>query len=395
MSSLPFQQVTTGYGRDQTAVGLTPFTPYEFRVKACTLEHLCLMSFSSYSATMPAAPKGQGAPQIVNIASTNVTLRWSTPAEANGIINSYEVHVRESCPPPYQPYKQECQPGPATISYFGISQQATILYLLPYQAYEFAVVSVNDYGRSKSEWAPERTLKTKPEYVNLPRVTSNISTIYIVWKNAFYLNSILVQFELTDRGESVYTGFQFSHIIRRTAAMVHEFQVKVTTDTGTALSPKIMHDTGRGSSVEVNEDKPKESDDAAVTTASVPVYETIWFIAVIVLFSILLVFTGLGVFLRRAGTNHDDHMKSAPPFPGPTGFTNGSSHSHGEFKLRRNPSHHSIHTSSEPDLRFMDFGEFHNDAYQQDWPIQDDASIRTVSDLMSTRGKYPLADTHL
>lgn len=93
-----------------------------------------------------------------------------------------------------------------------------------------------------------------------------------------------------------------------------------------------------GSSVEVSEDRPKESDDPAVATASVPVYETIWFIAVIVLFSILLVFTALGVFLRRAGTNHDDDMKSLPPFPGPTGFTNGDAHSHGEFKLRRNVS---------------------------------------------------------
>lgn len=62
-------------------------------------------------------------------------------------------------------------------------------------------------------------LFTEPEYVNLPRVTSNISSIYIVWRNSFHLNSILVQFELTDRGESVYTGVQFSHIIRRTAAM--------------------------------------------------------------------------------------------------------------------------------------------------------------------------------
>lgn len=74
-------------------------------------------------------------------------------------IFSYEVHVRESCPPPYQPYEQECRPSPATISYFGASRQTAITNLLPYRAYEFSVVSVNDYGRSNSDWTPERTLK--------------------------------------------------------------------------------------------------------------------------------------------------------------------------------------------------------------------------------------------
>lgn len=87
--SVILDQVTTGYGRDQTAVGLTPFTPYQFQVEACTLEHLCVRSESAYSATMPAAPKGQDPPVVVSVGATNVTLRWSAPAEANGIINRF------------------------------------------------------------------------------------------------------------------------------------------------------------------------------------------------------------------------------------------------------------------------------------------------------------------
>ena len=84
-------KVTTGYGRDQTAVGLIPFTAYEFQVKACTLEHLCVTSPGAYSTTMPAPPKGQHAPQIVGVAATNVSLQWSAPTESNGIINRLEL----------------------------------------------------------------------------------------------------------------------------------------------------------------------------------------------------------------------------------------------------------------------------------------------------------------
>ncbi|XP_077967518.1 usherin-like isoform X1 [Styela clava] len=403
MSSDRFREMTTGYGPDQTAVGLIPYTSYEFQVKACTLKHLCLMSPSAYVTTMPAAPRGQNPPQAINISSKNITLQWSSPIESNGIINSYEVHMRMSCSP-YQPLQEECHKGPATISYVGVAQQTTIDKLSPYQSYEFCVVSVNDYGRSKSEWTTATTLKSAPKYVAPISVTSNISSIYVEWHNSFKLNGILMQYELSDHGRNVYSGIYTAHTMKRTAAMVHKFQVKVTTDSGIATSAPIMHDTGKGTSYIPEPPDGNNAEKPNITSAAVPVYETIWFIAVVALISIMLIFTILAVVLRRISGRYDDPLKSGlpPNVPSHHLFSNDSSNNDSLERVQKNVSHRSFPISSDhsvlQDTRFTDANQFQNPAFTQDWSAGFNNSVNDNSsqkEFGTRKEKIAFVDTHL
>lgn len=50
-------------------------------------------------------------------------------------------------------------------------------------------------------------------------VSSNVSSIVVMWENTFVLNSVLIRYELVDDKKFLYAGLKTQYIIRRTASM--------------------------------------------------------------------------------------------------------------------------------------------------------------------------------
>ncbi|XP_048585709.1 usherin isoform X2 [Nematostella vectensis] len=65
-------------------VGLRPYSDYKFTVSACN-SYACTGPSSQASArTLPAAPEGQGEPEVIHTNSTSATLNWTQPQTPNG-----------------------------------------------------------------------------------------------------------------------------------------------------------------------------------------------------------------------------------------------------------------------------------------------------------------------
>lgn len=123
---------------------LRPFTMYSFLVQACTTGG-CGSSETSQVLTAQAPPTSQPVPSITALSATELSLRWDSPLEPNGIITHYDIFQREA------PFTEdgvfiERVNGSDTLS-------LTVRGLESFTRYQFRVVAYTEAGGTSSDWS--------------------------------------------------------------------------------------------------------------------------------------------------------------------------------------------------------------------------------------------------
>ncbi|XP_056624652.1 usherin [Triplophysa dalaica] len=297
-----YQLLSEGTSHQQTLYRLRPFTLYSVGVEACTCFLCCSRSPLSELHTQASAPAQQPPPRPVTITSRSALVEWDIPSEPNGIIESYELHVRSGCPQPLQPVAVSCVIGSAEIKFFGIGRTFNITGLLPYASYELRVVSHNNMGNTVSDWVSVTTMTEPPQFKEAFVVQSNITTMFVDWSGSFSLNGPLREYSLTESNLRIYSGFHSSLHIPRTSDKTFVFQVTCTTDSGSASSPVIKYNTATGTDIAESNSGGK----TGLYGAENRFYSELWFIILMAFLGLFLLALLMGLVLRRA--------LSKPPF---------------------------------------------------------------------------------
>ena len=134
--------------------GLRPFTIYNFTVTACNIIG-CVQSDVTAQATRSAAPDSQPAPYLNALdGGQSIFVYWDPPAEPNGVIQFYDLFIRQS------PFNSA---GATTATKLNPTQtNFTVTGLRPFTEYEFRVVSYTSQvkGDTSSLWSKIRTLES-------------------------------------------------------------------------------------------------------------------------------------------------------------------------------------------------------------------------------------------
>ena len=74
--------------------GLSPYTPYSFRLQACNAAGCGLSEASKATLTGEAAPEDMAAPELAALSGSEILSKWEEPAAPNGKILYYELWVQ-------------------------------------------------------------------------------------------------------------------------------------------------------------------------------------------------------------------------------------------------------------------------------------------------------------
>ncbi|MED6251568.1 hypothetical protein ATANTOWER_032839, partial [Ataeniobius toweri] len=207
--------LSEGTSHQQTLHGLRPYTQYWVGVEACTCYQCCSRGPVRELHTLAAPPADQRPPRLITLTSRSVQVEWNEPVAPNGVIDSCELHLRSSCPPPPQPIPSACTEGPTEICFFGKKWSYNVTGLQPYSTYELSVACFNNMGSTASNWTAVSTLSEPPQYVSPFSVDSNLTVIWLDWTGTFSLNGYLKEYTVTESQLRVYTGFySYLHIPR-------------------------------------------------------------------------------------------------------------------------------------------------------------------------------------
>lgn len=151
-SAIPTQHYQ-GLDMSYLVTGLRPFVVYNFTLTACTVIG-CAQSTPVVRATRSTAPESQPAPYLRALAGGQaVYVYWDPPAEPNGVIQFYDLFMRQS------PF---AGPGTTQATKLNPTQRNfTVHDLRPYTEYEFRVVSYTSQvkGDTTSTWTRVTTLE--------------------------------------------------------------------------------------------------------------------------------------------------------------------------------------------------------------------------------------------
>ncbi|XP_038072643.1 usherin-like isoform X1 [Patiria miniata] len=282
---------------------LQPYTVYAYSVRACTAGG-CITSEQATVRTSQALPSGIAPPAVTEVGTTWIHVAWDPPAETNGIIIRYELHMRASCPPTSQPFSQPC----TEAGYQRIDKALALAHnatgLRPYTNYQFIVMAYNNEGAVQSPDSIQATLGAVPEYVpeTKPAILTNATSrlISVSWAGSFRLNGMLTEYQLTENGDVVYSGIA-TGVRRPLKAQQYEWTVMCKTTVGSVSYPTIIY-------------QPPDSPNAT-REPQVVWYNTVWFIAIMVLVGVVILFILIAVVLSRLGTRkpYERERRPLPP----------------------------------------------------------------------------------
>ncbi|KAJ1157569.1 hypothetical protein NDU88_010275 [Pleurodeles waltl] len=300
--------LSEGTSSQQTLYGLRPFTTYSVGVEACTCFNCCTRG-PVVQVTTPAAPPSKQAPPLVKaVTSRSATLHWSKPMQPNGIIQSYELHMRTSCPQPPQPVMKACTPGLPEVVYNGKEAESNLTMLKPNTGYNTRVVAYNSAGSTASEWIHFVTRKEMPTYKAAFSVTSNVSTISLDWSHTFLLNGQLKEYVLTEGGQRLYSGFDATLHLLKTSDKQFFFQVTCTTDIGSVSTPLVKYSSSTGLGPFLSAPEAKNGTQIRKTQF----YTELWFIILMALLGLLLLAIFLSLLLHRK-VSKQPYARERPP----------------------------------------------------------------------------------
>ncbi|CAG5853774.1 unnamed protein product, partial [Menidia menidia] len=288
--------LSEGTSLQQILHSLRPYTHYWVGVEACTCYQCCSQGPLRKLHTLAAPPDDQPPPRLIALTSRSVQLEWDEPFAPNGVIESCELHFRSSCPQPAQPIPFHCTEGPIKISFFGKKRTYNVTGLRPYSSYDVRAACFNNMGSTASNWTTVSTLSEAPQYVSPFTVDSNLTVIWLDWRDTFSLNGYLKEYTVTESQLRVYTGFYSYLHIPRTSQKTLSFQVSCTTDSGSASTPTIRYSPASG----LGPLEPVDTGKQGVSMSATPVYSELWFILLFALLGLFLLAILLGLVLQRA-----------------------------------------------------------------------------------------------
>ncbi|XP_040491950.1 usherin [Ursus maritimus] len=297
--------LSEGMATQQTLHGLQPFTTYSIGVEACTCFNCCSKGPTAELRTHPAPPSGLSSPQIQTLSSRTASFQWSPPLFPNGVIQSYELQLHVACPPDLATL---CSPSQAETKYKGPGSTASLAGLQPYTTYKLRVVAHNEVGSTASEWISFITQTELPQYRAPFLVDSNLSLVRVDWSGSFLLNGPLKEFVVTDGGQRVYSGFDTTLYLPRTADRTFFFQVICTTDEGSVKTPVVQYDTSTGFGLVVTTPGEKRGSG----NKSTEFYSELWFIVLMAMLGLILLAIFLSLILQRK-IHKEPYIRERPP----------------------------------------------------------------------------------
>ncbi|XP_078452070.1 usherin [Lampetra planeri] len=298
--------LSEGASVEQEIHGLEPFSTYSVYVQACTCLRCCADGPPARLQTLPAAPTGQPSPAPSAVGSRAASLAWSDPTRPNGIMHSFELQKRMSCPQPPQPLPVECRQGSLDVVYTGKHRSHNVSGLLPYCSYDFRIISHNQAGSTASAWSTLTTHKEAPEFVAPFDVSSNLTVLSVDWSASFHLNGPLREFALSEGGTRVFAGLSLSASLPRTSDKIFQFRVTCTTEMGSVSSPIISYNTATGIG-ETTQDS-----GGRVPDGGPHFYSELWFVSLLSAVGMLLMAVVLALLLRRA-MRKPPYTRQRPP----------------------------------------------------------------------------------
>ncbi|XP_041578632.1 usherin [Vulpes lagopus] len=297
--------LSEGTATQQTLHGLQPFTMYSIGVEACTCFNCCSKGPAAELRTHPAPPSGLSSPQIQMLSSRTASFQWSPPLLPNGVIQSYELQLYMACPPDLA---APCAPSQAETKYSGLGQTASLEGLQPYTTYKLRVLAHNEVGSTASEWISFTTQRELPQYRAPFLVDSNLSLVRVDWSGSFLLNGPLKEFVVMDGGQRVYSGFDTTLYIPRTADKTFFFQIICTTDEGSVKTPVVQYDTSTGFGLVLTTPGEKRGSGSKSTEF----YNELWFIVLMAVLGLILLAIFLSLLLQRK-IHKEPYIRERPP----------------------------------------------------------------------------------
>ncbi|XP_076463865.1 usherin-like [Babylonia areolata] len=175
--------VCTGPSDQRSCVvsGLSFFTPYTFRLQACT-ERGCELSLPTSTRTLEAPPEQLGEPSLMALADAlgahdAVRATWQPPARPNGVVLHYRLQRRT-----VTVSQAGNSYGSAVTVYNGTAMEYTDRdeALLPFRSYQYMVMAINSAGQANSPWADVTTRQGPPTFVDPPVIVSTSATTITV-----------------------------------------------------------------------------------------------------------------------------------------------------------------------------------------------------------------------
>ncbi|XP_055581897.1 usherin [Falco cherrug] len=142
--------------------GLQPWTRYEYKIRTWNAAGYADSSWT-VAKTSQTAPEGLAVPRLslVSVNPRKVLISWASPAQPNGILQSYRLLKNDVL----YPFSFDA----ATFNY-------TDEDLLPYSMYTYAIVACTMGGCSTSEPAAIQTLEAAPAFVDPPSLQAVSAT---------------------------------------------------------------------------------------------------------------------------------------------------------------------------------------------------------------------------
>ncbi|XP_009864107.1 PREDICTED: usherin-like [Apaloderma vittatum] len=173
--------------------GLQPWTRYEYKIRTWNAAGYADSSWT-VAKTSQTAPKGLAVPRLslVSVNPRKVLISWASPAQPNGILQSYRLLKNDVL----YPFSFDA----ATFNY-------TDEDLLPYSVYTYAIVACTMGGCSTSETAAIQTLEAAPALVDPPSLQAVSSTqINASWAPPQIQNGDITKYILKLNNEEYYPG---------------------------------------------------------------------------------------------------------------------------------------------------------------------------------------------
>lgn len=140
-------------------INLRPYTEYNFTIRACTSAG-CTKSLVTSILTRPTAPDSQPAPDVIPLpGGKSFAVTWREPAEPNGMIFRYELHLRVFPALPGDGWSVEYSSSPSVNPGAENLRNTTVTGLKPFTLYELRVVTftADVSGDTASNWTIQRT----------------------------------------------------------------------------------------------------------------------------------------------------------------------------------------------------------------------------------------------
>lgn len=242
------QVKNAGVSKETTLTDLLPYTLYEVRIHACTIQG-CSTGEAQSARTFEAPPEGQNPPDFprLDIGARRVLVLWREPLKPNGFMLLYRLYRRGA-----SLYGNQAIVYGPEMSVVNVTNGSTLAYndteVKPYYKYEYRVIAANSAGETASVWSVVQTLSAPPEQLKAPHINKTYPNRFDV----FILepgtpNGEIRNYILEVSGRNVSEGLLTTREVPGLEPFTeYVLRVHVCTDGGCAVGPSVTRKTSVG-----------------------------------------------------------------------------------------------------------------------------------------------------